>query len=64
MKVFVDQIKCKSYGTCVKECPQIFRFQSGNKKAYVIREKVPPELEGLCREMVIKCKANAISIQE
>ena len=35
MRVKVDQLKCGTIGICVKECPQVFRFQPGSKKATV-----------------------------
>ena len=33
MKIEVDQNKCGTIGICVKECPEVFRFQEGSKKA-------------------------------
>lgn len=43
MKFHVDQTKCKSYGFCVKEFPELFRFQPGSKKAVAIEKDFPPE---------------------
>ena len=64
MKVEVDQRKCQTAGICVKECPDVFRFQEGSKRATVILEKIPARLEQMCRNAAKKCPNKAISIQE
>jgi ferredoxin len=64
MKVEVDQMKCGTSGICVMECPEVFRFQEGSKRATVLLEEIPPELELKCRELVRKCPNNAIIIKE
>lgn len=64
MKVEVDPLKCEIAGICVKECPEVFRFQEGNKKAVAIPGDVPPSLEAKCREVAERCPAKAIRIME
>ena len=64
MKARVDQMRCATYGICVKECPQVFRFQPGSKKATVIVDEIPPVLEPKCREVAARCPSKAIIIEE
>jgi ferredoxin len=64
MRVKVDQVKCGTIGICVKECPQVFRFQPGSKKAMVIVDEVPSGLEQKCREVAKMCPNEAIIIEE
>lgn len=64
MKVEVDQMKCRTSGMCVKECPDVFRFQEGSKRAAVIVECIPTRLEQKCRDAARKCPNNAINITE
>jgi ferredoxin len=64
MKVIVDQMKCSTIGVCVKELPQVFRFQAGSKKAEVILDEIPPALQQQCRQVSKKCPSGAIQIQE
>ena len=64
MRVKVDQLKCETIGICVKECPQVFRFQPGSKKATVIVDSIPSELERKCREVARMCPNEAIIIEE
>jgi ferredoxin len=64
MKAKVDQMKCETIGICVKECPQVFRFQPGSKKATVIVDEIPPALEEKCRQVARMCPAEAIITQE
>jgi len=64
MRAKVDQLKCETIGICVKECPQVFRFQPGSKKATVIVDEIPPALEQKCREVAKMCPNEAIIIQE
>jgi ferredoxin len=60
----VDQNRCQTVGICVQEAPQVFRFQSGNKKAMVIKEEIPVELEAKVREVAARCPQGAIIISE
>jgi ferredoxin len=64
MKVEVDQVKCTGIGICVKEMPQLFRFQEGSKHATVIRgpEAIPRELEPRIVEVAAKCPNGAIKV--
>ncbi len=64
MKLKVDQMRCATYGICVKECPQVFRFQPGSKKATVIVDEIPRALEPKCREVAARCPSKAIIIEE
>ena len=64
MKVEVDQIKCGTIGICVLECPEVFRFQEGSKKAEVILKEIPPGLQQKCREVARKCPNEAIIVEE
>lgn len=64
MRVEVDQRKCETTGICVKECPKVFRFQEGSKRATVIVDEVPPELEQKCRKIAQMCPTDAIIIRE
>ena len=64
MRGRVDQLKCGTIGICVKECPQVFRFQPGSKKATVIADEIPPALEEKCRKVARMCPNEAIIIQE
>jgi ferredoxin len=64
MKVKVDQMKCDTSGICVKECPQVFRFQEGSKRATVVPDEIPPELEQKCREVATMCPTNAIILSD
>ncbi len=64
MKVIVDQLKCEGNGICVMDCPDVFRFQVGSKKAMVIKGRIPPALQQKCREIARNCPAKAITIQE
>lgn len=64
MRARVDQLKCETIGICVKECPQVFRFQPGSKKATVIVDEIPPVLEEKCRKVARMCPNEAISIEE
>ncbi len=64
MKVAVDQLKCEGAGICVQECPQVFQFQPGSKKAAVVLDKIPKALEEKCRMLAYKCPADAIEVEE
>jgi ferredoxin len=64
MQIEVDQIKCRTVGSCVMECPEVFRFQEGSKKATVILENIPAALRKKCRNAARKCPNEAIIIKE
>lgn len=62
LRLTVDQAKCESVGICVRECPQVFRFRWGNKRATVISDPIPPDLRDQCLDIVKRCPKNAIVI--
>ena len=62
MLVRVLEDKCRSGGTCVKICPEIFRLTKGRKKAEVVLDRVPPHLESCCLKAVDSCPNNAIAV--
>jgi len=64
MKAEVDQMKCRTVGLCVMECPEVFRFQEGSKRATVILEEIPSHLQEKCREAARKCPNEAIIIKD
>jgi len=64
MKVEVDAMKCEKAGICVKECPEVFRFQEGSKKAAATKEEIPPSLQKKCRGAAERCPTEAIRILE
>jgi ferredoxin len=64
VRVTVDQTKCATIGICVKELPQVFRFQEGSKKATVLLDEIPPALQQKCRQVARECPNNAIVIEE
>ena len=63
MKIRVDQLKCDTTGICVKECPELFRFQEGSKKAMALVEVVPPALEQTCLRIAGRCPTKAVIIE-
>ena len=63
MRAFVDENKCNTAGICVKELPQVFRFNTGNKKATVTVDPIPLNLQTKVLEMVQKCPVNAIIVE-
>lgn len=64
MKVEVDQLKCMTIEVCVKELPEVFRFQEGSKKAMVLMDPIPSALEQQCRRVARMCPNEAIIITE
>lgn len=64
MKVVVDGMKCETAGICVKECPEVFRFHEGSKRAVAVKEEIPLSLQTKCREVAKLCPAKAIRILE
>ncbi len=62
--VQVDQKRCATVGICVKELPEIFRFQRGSKKAEVKVDIVPSHLGAKCIEVAKKCPNGAIIVKE
>jgi ferredoxin len=64
MKISVDQLKCSSAGICVMECPSLFRFQEGSKKAKVLAKEVPPALEKICIDIAARCPTGAVILED
>lgn len=64
MKIEVDQLKCDTTGICVNECPEVFRFQEGSKRATVILDEIPSRLQQRCRDVAGLCPTDAIIIKE
>jgi ferredoxin len=64
MKATVDEMKCRTVGLCVKECPDVFRFQEGSKRAAVRIDPIPLSLQACCRRVATLCPNDAIIIEE
>lgn len=64
MKVIVDEKKCRTAGICVKECPEVFRFSAGSKKAVAVMDEVPVELQPKCLRAALQCPEKAIIISK
>lgn len=64
MKIRVDQLKCDISGICVMECPELFRFQEGSKKAIALLEEVPLSLEATCVRIAGRCPSQAIILEK
>lgn len=64
MKIKVDQLKCDTSGICVMECPELFRFQEGSKKAKALVEVVSPSMEDICIRFADRCPSNAVILEE
>jgi ferredoxin len=62
MKIVVDQTKCRTVGTCVRELPQVFHFQEGSKKAAVTPKEIPRCLFERCLKVATHCPNGAIII--
>jgi len=64
MKIRVDQLKCDTSGICVMECPELFRFQEGSKRAKALVEEVPPSMENICIHIAGLCPSKAIILED
>ncbi len=64
MKVRVDQLKCDTSGICVMECPELFRFQEGSKKAKAMMDEVPPRLTQTVIRIANRCPTGAVIIEQ
>ena len=64
MKIRVDQLKCDTSGICVMECPELFRFQEGSKKAKALVEEVPPSMKDICIRIADRYPSKAIILEE
>ena len=63
MKLKVDQQKCDTTGDCVKNYPELFRFQTGSKKAEFIPESVPVQLVPAIKKIMEVCPRSAITLE-
>ncbi|MFP4415777.1 MAG: ferredoxin [Chitinivibrionales bacterium] len=64
MKAYVDPNRCKTVGTCVQICPRMFRFATGNKKAYVTADEIPRKYREDVLRAARECPEHAIIITE
>jgi ferredoxin len=64
MKVTVDHIKCHGIGICVKDCPEVFRFEPGSKRAVSRYDEVPPAFREKARSAAAECPNGAIFVEE
>jgi len=64
MKVSVDPLKCDTSGICVMECPDVFRFREGSKKAMVVFDTIPQQYQAKCIEVARLCPTGAIVISK
>ena len=64
MEIWVDQLKCDTTGICVTECPTLFRFQEGSKKAEALLTQVPKALEETCVRIAGRCPTGAIVLEK
>jgi len=62
VQIKVDPSKCKTFGICVKLCPEVFRFETGSKKAVAIEGEIPADLVDKCLEAQRKCPEAAILV--
>jgi ferredoxin len=63
MKVIVDQLKCRTAALCVKECPDVFRFQEGSKRAEVRMDEIPLRHQDCCIKAAKLCPNGAIAVK-
>jgi ferredoxin len=63
MRIRVDPSKCDTTGICVKECPEIFRFQEGSKRAMSLLDEIPLAFESKCLDLARRCPERAIIIE-
>ncbi len=64
MKVEVDPALCKTAGICVMQCPEVFRFTEGSKKAAVILDEIPENLQAKCLRASLMCPEKAIIVKK
>ena len=64
MKVRVDQNICRGSGICVEECPEVFYFTSGDKKAHAVKSNIPKAYEASAHKAAADCPVKAITVIE
>lgn len=62
MKAMLSREKCMGCGRCISICPEIF-VMGESKRAKVISENVPQELESLVQQAVVWCPVSAIQAE-
>ena len=62
MQVIVDQTRCETAGICVKQCPAVFAFEPGSKKARAVEGEIPKDCEAAVLQIALACPAGAIRI--
>lgn len=62
MRVDVDGVRCDGNGLCVQQCPELFRFREGSKKAAPRVSKVPERLQDECVQVAKSCPTGAIFV--
>ncbi|MEJ2053230.1 MAG: ferredoxin [Calditrichaceae bacterium] len=64
MNLYVEENLCETYGFCVKEYPDLFRFTEGSKKAKVIDKNDNELTEEQLAEIADVCPLSAIKIKK
>ena len=64
MELYIDQNRRESNGKCIREYPQLFRFQEGTKKAVVINPNLPERYWRKYTQIAGICPVRAIRIQK
>lgn len=62
MKAKVNSELCSGTGLCEDTCPEVFELQSGVSTVKV--DTVPSDAQQRCREAMLACPSEAISIEE
>ncbi|MDD5704593.1 MAG: ferredoxin [Kiritimatiellae bacterium] len=62
MRAIVDQDTCTGCGLCTDCCPEVFEMDGAT--ARVKTDPVPAGSEAACREALVGCPVDAISIEE
>lgn len=60
----VDQRRCGAIGLCVREAPELFRFQVGSKRATVDAAQIPGFLERKVLSLAERCPYRAILVED
>lgn len=62
MKIIVDFNKCRGYGSCVIEAPEVFDFDEDENKVILI-EETPSETKRTKTEKAVRsCPARALAV--
>lgn len=63
MRVTVDPNVCMGHAQCEDACPEVFEVRDDGL-AHVLREDIPPELQGKVEEAVQRCPTGAITARQ